>query len=196
MSCQAEKRARAEAILGELAEISLSAAKEILVRLRASEDAQETAVLADALQKISRAARLTVALDFKLDRDAAREAREAQKAQAEAQVEAARAAPRPAPVVRPPHPIEARKTRVSNLLSRLLWNESEGDSEEFGILLDDLSARLHEAALSPDFEVTPIETLARRIAADMDLAGDLKLGLCEAPPPAAAPPEPSPVDTG
>jgi hypothetical protein len=48
-------------------------------------------------------------------------------------------------------------------------------------LLDDLTARLDEAARHPDFEITPIETLARRIAGDMGLSGDFALSVCEAP---------------
>jgi hypothetical protein len=171
MSCQPEKRARAEAILGELAELALMAARELATRVRASEDVEETVALAQAFQKTSRVVRLTLALDFKLERDAAREAQEAERAWAQAQ---------PPPTPPAPGRIEQRKTRVSNLLNRLLWNESEGDGEDYEVLFDDLNARLDEAALSPDFETLPIETLARRVIADMGLSGDLSLSLCEA----------------
>jgi hypothetical protein len=71
-------------------------------------------------------------------------------------------------------------------LNRLLWNESEGDAEEYDILLDDLSARLDEVALSADFETLPIETLARRIVADMGLSGELTLSVSEAAQPELA----------
>ena len=88
MSCQPEKRARAEAMLGELAELGLMVARELAVRTRECEDVDQTVALAGAFQKVSRVVRLTVALDFKLERDAARDAqaqaREAEKAQAEA----------------------------------------------------------------------------------------------------------------
>ena len=53
--------------------------------------------------------------------------------------------------------------RVSNLLNRLIWNECEGDSEDYEILSDDLDARLEEAARSPDFETLPIEVIAQRV---------------------------------
>jgi hypothetical protein len=90
-------------------------------------------------------------------------------------------------------PIEARKTRVSNLVNRLLWNECEGDSEDYEVLFDDLTARLDEAALSADFETLPIETLAQRVIADMGLSGELTLSLSETPagnaPAARQPPE-------
>src|SRR5882724_9142321 len=85
MPCQPEKWARAEAMLGEIAELALMVARELAVRTRESEDVDQTVALADAFQKVSRVVRLTLALDFKLERDAARDAREAEAAEAEAQ---------------------------------------------------------------------------------------------------------------
>jgi hypothetical protein len=175
-------------MLGEVAELALMVARELAVRTRESEDVDQTVALADAFQKVSRVVRLTLALDFKLDRDAARDARdaarEAQKAEEKAEAKAAEQrqlaalgfAPRAADT-----PLEARKTRVSKLVNRLLWNECEGDSEDYEVLFDDLSARLDEAARSADFETLPIETLARRVITDMGLSGDLTLSLSEAP---------------
>ena len=181
MSHLTEKQARAEAMLGELAEQGLRVAKELAVRLRECEDADQAVALANAFQKVSRVVRLTLALDFKLDRDAARATREAEQAAAEtARADAARAALAPRPA-RAPTAVEARKDRVGKLLHRLLWNESEGDTEEFDILREDLDARLDEAALSADFETLPIETLARRVIADMGLSGDVTLSLAETP---------------
>ena len=177
-------------MLGELAEVSLMVAKELATRLRESEDTGETVALAGAFQKISRVVRLTLALDFKLERDATREARDAEKAETEIS-EKRRAETPPAAAT----PVEARKTRVSKLLNRLLWNECEGDSEEYEILSDDLSARLDEAALSADFEDTPIEVIVQRMIADMGLSGDLTLSLCETPTPAPQRP-PELADTG
>jgi hypothetical protein len=191
MSCQPEKRARAEAMLGELAELGLMVARELAVRTRESEDPEQTVALAGAFQKVSRVVRLTLALDFKLERDAARDARdaarEAQKADAEAaaqrQVEAlGLVAPRAAST-----PIEARKSRVRSLINRLIWSESEGDSEEYEVLSDDLSARLDEAARSADFETLPIEVLAQRVIADMGLSGELILSVSETPAAQSAP---------
>ena len=75
----------------------------------------------------------------------------------------------PAERARRQSPIEVRKDRVRNLLYRPLWNESEGDSEEFEVLREDLDARLYEAALDPTFETTPIEVTVQRLAADMGL---------------------------
>jgi hypothetical protein len=168
-------------MLGELAEHALAVAKDLSQRLRECEDTDQAVALADAFHKVSRVVRLTLALDFKLDRDAVRDDREAAKIEAEqAQVAAAQIAVAERPAPRAPSPIQARKDRVGNLLYRLLWNESEGDTEEFEILQEDLRVRLDEAARSPDFETLPIETLCRRMIADMGLSGELKLSLCEA----------------
>ena len=189
-------------MLGELAELGLMVARELAVRLRGCEDVDETVALAGAFHKVSRVVRLTLALDAKLEREAARDAAAdalaAREAEADAQAEAACAAVACAPA----DPVEARKTRVGNLINRLIWNECEGDSDEYEVLFDDLNARLDEAALSPDFEEVPIETLARRVIADMGLTGDFALSLREAPDPApdaakgAAACGPQPTDTG
>jgi hypothetical protein len=184
MARQPEKQARAEAMLGELAELSLMVARELAVRLRESEDVDETVALAGAFHKATRVVRLTLALDAKLERDAARDA--AAEAQAALQIQAeterrADARARAAAALEPADPVEARKDRVRGLLKRLLWNESEGDDEDYEVLVEDLDARLDEAALSADFATLPIETLARRVIADMGLSGELTLSVCEAP---------------
>jgi hypothetical protein len=197
MGRQPEKQARAEAILGELAELSLMVARELATRLRESEDVEETVALAGAFQKVTRVVRLTLALDAKLERDAARdaaaEAQAAEKAQARA-ASAARYEALTEAARQPADPIETRKTRVRGLVNRLLWTESEGDQEDYEVLVEDLDARLDEAALSPDFETLPVETLTRRVIADMDLTGRFALSLGEPEP--APRREPQPANTG
>jgi len=197
MSGQTEKRVRAEAMLGELVELGLMVARELAVRTRESKDVEQTVALAGAFQKVSRVVRLTVALDFKLERDAARDARDEAREAQQAEAEAAEQRQAEAPAATP-NPIEARKDRVQSLLNRLLWNECEGDSDEYEVLFDDLSARLDEAALSGEFETLPIEVLARRVIADMGLSGEMTLSLCETPagrvPAPGRPPEVA--DTG
>src|SRR4051812_32778185 len=91
MARDTHNQARTEAILGELAELGLMVAKELAVRLRESEDAQETVALAGAFQKMSRTVRLTLALNAKLDRDAARDAAAEAQAALEAEAQAAKA---------------------------------------------------------------------------------------------------------
>ncbi|THD63000.1 hypothetical protein [Phenylobacterium sp.] len=190
-----EKQARAEAMLGEVAELALAMARELAVRARASEDLDETLALTEAFQKTTRVLRLTLALDVKLERAAARDAkdaaREAEAAAARVETIAAMASALP---VR--DDVWRRKGRVKNLLNRLLWTESEGDEEDFEVLTDDLAARLDEAALSPDFEALPIEVLARRMIADMGLSGAVTLSLCEPPLQDAGGSPPPLADTG
>jgi hypothetical protein len=185
MSRNTDKQARAEAMLGELAELSLMVARELAVRLRESEDTDQTVALAGAFQKMSRVVRLTLALDAKLERDAAADARLAAGVQAEAERVAEcirREEARVARAARPADPIEARKAPVRGLMNRLLWTESEGEEEDYEVLVEDLNARLDEAALDPDFETLPIEALARRVIADMGLSGRFALSLGEPKP--------------
>jgi hypothetical protein len=196
VSCQSDKRARAEAILGEIAELGLMLSRDLAVRARQSEDPDETVALTQAFHKTARTVRLTLALDFKLERDAARSAREeAREAQADAEA-AEKAGRLAAHTPAPPSATERRQDRVRNLVNRLIWNECEGDSEEYEVLFDDLGARLDEAARSDDFATLPIETLARRIAADMGLSGEVTLTLCEPAPRAAGMPPPAQADSG
>jgi hypothetical protein len=193
----AAKRERAEQILGELAELSLMLARDLAVQARAAETPEERAVLTEAFHKTSRSVRLTLALSFKLDRDAAHEAREAAR---EAEVLAAEAALReqraaePAP--RRVTPEENQKRRVKNVLNRLLWNESEGDEEEYDVLLEDLDTRLYEIEDAPGFAEMPIEVLAETLARDMRLCGELVITTAERFAPANTSAQPPLADTG
>jgi hypothetical protein len=167
-------------MLGELAELALMMARDLAVRARESEDTEETVGLTAAFQKTSRVVRLTLALDFKLERTAASEAKAAADEAQAAERRLAQVAP-DTETQDTPNPIAARKARVQNLLNRVIWTESESDQEDYEVLFDDLSARLDEAALSPDFQTLSIEALGRRVIADMGLSGDLTLSLCEMP---------------
>src|SRR3954471_17707816 len=118
MSRDTHNQARTEAILGELAELGLVVAKELAVRLRESEDANEAVALAGAFQKMSRTVRLTLALSAKLERDAAADATAEAQAAREAETKAANAAELQhikdrieANAAEPEGPIEARKAR-------------------------------------------------------------------------------------
>jgi len=174
-----DKQARVEAMLGELAELGLMLARDLAVQARAAEDAQEKVALTAAFQKTSRAVRLTLALDFQLERQAARAAREAELQSREdlaARNRAERDAARSADLAAGPaalSPAERQKARVRGVLNRLLWTEAEGDQEEFDVLLEDLDARLDEAAQAQGFADLPIEALAQRLKSDMQIAGAL-----------------------
>jgi len=207
MDAQSADQARAEAILGELAELGLMLARELAVRARAAEDPADTERLVSAFNKTSRGVRLTLALNAKLARDAQRWGRE----EAEAAAQSARAAQaqaqqqerdaRFAQAAAPASPVQERRSRVKGLLNRLLWNESEGDEEEYEVLGADLDARLHEASQGEGFLDLPITAIAQQVASDMGLSGDLVLTLPAGPKPqaqpdSATPREPTRVDTG
>jgi hypothetical protein len=201
-----DKKARSEAMLGELAELGLMVARELAVRLRGSEDAGETVALAGAFHKASRAVRLTLALDAKLDRDAARDAAMAAKdAQAQAQADAAAEAAEPrradlraAAARRPSGRIEAPGDPVLDLLSRIIWNEAEGDEEDYEALFEDFDARLDKATLRPEFADLPVEAVAWRVITDMGLSPGIARSLGEPQKAERIAParEPQPADSG
>lgn len=206
MSSATAKRERAEQMLGELAELSLMLARDLAVQAREAEDTEEKVALAAAFQKTARTTRLTLALDFKLDREAARDAAAAaREAAAAAQAAAADAALRESRIMKAaeaahlaltaPSPKEKQKRRVRAVLNRLLWNESEGDQEEYEVLLEDLDARLCDVEDAPGFADMPIEVLAQKLKADMRLCGELVVTTAERIVPANTPAPPL-ADTG
>ena len=196
------KQERAEQILGELAELGLMLARDLAVQARSAEDVDEKVALTAAFQKTSRTVRLALALDFKLERDAARdaavEAKAAQDAAADTALresrimKAAQAALRD---ITDPSPAEIQKRRVRAVLNRLLWNEAEADHEDYEVLVEDLDARLNELQAAPGFADLPIEVLAGRLKADMRLSGELIVTTAERLIPANAP-QPPLADTG
>ena len=133
-----DKQARTEAMLGELAELALMVSRDLAVRARESEDAQEAAALAQAFQKTSRVVRLTLALSFKLDRDAARDALEEARAARDEQAQAAKAEAQRATAR-----LNQHMGRVRARFERLIWAETE-DEDEASDLFDELEARLCE----------------------------------------------------
>jgi|SRR5579859_625386 len=197
------KQERVEQILGELAELGLMLSRDLAVAAREAETPDDKAALAQAFQKTSRTVRLTLALDAKLDRDAARDAREAAR---EAAAEAADAQLRESRIMQAaqatlrdltdPSPQENQKRRVKAVLNRLLWTESEGDEEEYEVLLEDLDARLYEAEDAPGFADMPIEVLAQKLKADMRLSGELVVTTAQTIAPANTSAKPPLADTG
>lgn len=202
MSELSAKRERVEQILGELSELGLMLARDLAVAARAAETHEEKVALAAAFQKTSRAVRLTLALDFKLQRQAERDtadaAREAADAAAQARLQDSRilqAARAAAIEMTDPSPEESQTRRVKAVLNRLIWNEAEGDEDEYEVLLEDLDTRLWAIQDAPGFAETPIEVLAARLAADMRLSGELVITSAERIIPANNP-TPALADTG
>ena len=202
MARDAAKQERAEQMLGELAELGLMLARDLATQARAAEDVEEKVALTAAFHQTSRAVRLTLALDFKLARDASRDTAEAaREARAEAddaalrESRAAQAAQAARLAMTDPTPAVIQKRRVRRVLNRLLWDESEGDEEEYDVLVEDLDARLCEAEGAPGFADLPIEVLAQRLKADMGLSGALVVTTAEKLAPANSP-KPPLADTG
>ncbi|MBS0332510.1 MAG: hypothetical protein JSS35_07070 [Proteobacteria bacterium] len=196
------KRERVEQILGELTELGLMLARDAAMQAHAAEDAGERAVLTEAFQQMTRTVRLNLALDAKLERDAERDARDAARearaladeaARRESRILAASKAANVSPV--PPTPVETQRRRVRNLLNRLIWNESEGDHEDYDVLVDDLDTRLDEIQHAPGFAEMPIEVLVKTLATDMKLSGELVITTAEQLTPANTP-QPPLADTG
>ena len=94
-----------------------------------------------------------------------------------------------------PSPEENQTRRVKAVLNRLIWNEAEGDEDEYEVLLEDLDTRLWAIQDAPGFAETPIEVLAARLAADMRLSGELVITSAERIFPANSP-TPALADTG
>jgi hypothetical protein len=172
------KAERCDRMLGELSELGMALARDLSARALAAETPEQATNLALAFHRISRSLRQTLALEAKVERDRQAAAREAERAAA---IEAASEAERQADAA--PDPVQQRRTRVRGALNRLIWEEADRDEEEFEVLLDELDARLDEAALREDFEDIPIETLILQLKSDMGLAGDLKLTACTPPKP-------------
>jgi hypothetical protein len=193
---QSAKQERVEQILGELAELGLMLARDLATEAKAAETPEDKVALTEAFQKTSRAVRLTMALDLKIDRDRARDARDAER---EAAALAADKALRESQIMRAaqaahshltqPSPTENQKRRVHQVLNRLLWTEAEGDQEDYEVLLEDLDARLYEAEDAPGFADLPIEPLVRTLAKDMGLSGDFTVTTAERFASALPPPQ-------
>lgn len=156
---------RDEAMLAELAELALIAARASHERLMAAADAAEFHDAGRTFQRMGRALRQTLALKSKLKRDALTHAKEAREAAAQDRTRR----------------VAALKARIHAAVAPEVWNEHEG--EDWAELdLDELDHRLDELADAPDFLDTPLSVHTARLRADLGL------------PPAAdaAPPKPAP----
>ncbi|WP_430422079.1 hypothetical protein [Phenylobacterium sp.] len=122
--------------------------------IEATEDAAELCGLIAALGKAGRALRMSIALETKLNRDAAREAREAEALKASA---AGRAA-------------ETRRARVAGAVDRMIWTELDPHDAE--VATGELHERLDAEALDEGFADEPVEAQIERIAGLLGLSGE------------------------
>jgi hypothetical protein len=154
-----EKHAR---ILGELAEFGLNLARKLHDQAMAAEAPEETAELARAFHSVSRSVRQTLALEARLQRDAARQDREdrdeAERRDRSERYDAERAARAP---------FEERKKKIGNVLERLVWSEHEDDEAEN--LFDDIYERLKEDSHEEGFLDHAIDDQIERLCAEFGL---------------------------
>ena len=144
VSRQSDKQARAEAMLGELAELSLVVARELAVRLRESEDVERDRGPGWGVQQG----------EPRDAADAGARRRAGTRRRARCGHRGASGAGRPtvaaadlARTAEPADPARALKGRVRGLMKRLLWSESEGDYQDFEVLVENLNARLPRSPL-------------------------------------------------
>ena len=151
MSISTDMADRRLAILGELAELGLSLARDLHSAALASEDAAEKARLAEAFHRTGRSVRQSLALHAKLERDDARAEREA----------ASHAASETAARVR------KRRAQIKSTVERLIWTEHEpAEAEDLELHLD---AHLEEAELSDDFLDDAVDTHIARVCKALNL---------------------------
>lgn len=168
-----EKHAR---ILGELAEFGLDFARKLHGQGMAAETPEETASVARAFHTVSRSIRQSVALEAKLAREALQRERE-DRADAERLARDEDLSER----FRAQAPILARRSRLSNVLERIVYAESE-DEDEAERLVEEIDERLDDEAKAPDFLEHALDDQITRLCREFGLP---------APKRPAAPPEPS-----
>ena len=143
-------------LLAAFAERAARLAEDLADRALAADDAVEAADLARAFQTVGRSLRQAIALEQRLERDAARAQREAR---------ASEGVDRQA--------VEARKRLLSDQLRALAWRESEaldvdlegGEGCAHDILCEHIEQELENAAAADpqNFLATPVETQVARL---------------------------------
>lgn len=159
---------RTGAILAELAEMDLAAARKAHGALMAAEGAGEIDRLGRAYQRLARSTRQSLALAQRFAREERLEERlEARQAAREAAVAERSDAPagRPDPSRDPA--VAARKAEVREVVTRLVWDEAE--RSEVAGLLDELDFFLEIESHERRFLEDPTPRIAARLCADLDL---------------------------
>ncbi|WP_293383092.1 hypothetical protein, partial [Phenylobacterium sp.] len=151
-----------------------------------AETPAEADKLALAFQRVSRGVRQTFALELKIERARRKAEREDRDASRQSHDDDEDDEPADPQIAARQRQVGERCRRVRGALNRLIWDEAENDEEEFEVLIEDLEARLGEAARREDFLDLPFEPLVRQIKSDMALSGALRLTACEPPALAAS----------
>ena len=150
--------------LAELAEFLLASARDLAARQAAAEEPADAGVLADALHKVGRSYRQTLALEAKLRRDHVRAQRETRDdAQKQRTLQT-----------------QQRRARVRSALNQLIWDEYEGDEAE--ALEDVVGERLDDEELADSFTTEALDAQVERIRKSIGLG---KQAPAETPKPPA-----------
>ena len=147
MSIATDMAERRLAILGELAELGLSLARDLHSTALAAEDIAEKSKLAEAFHRTGRSIRQSLALHAKLERDDARAEHEDRAAAASQASD--------------------RKAQVKAAVKRLIWTEYEPAEAEPLVL--DLLDHLDEARLHDDFLDADVDTLIAKVCKALNL---------------------------
>ncbi|HET6971011.1 MAG TPA: hypothetical protein VFH92_07800 [Phenylobacterium sp.] len=143
----------AEAMLAELAGLDLTLARHVHACAMATDDKTEVVELSRAYQGVARSLRQTLALRAQLKRDRAA---------------AAKADPAPAaPIdwVR----VRRRQDQLRAAVCRVIWDETESESEDEATLLDVLQEELRRGQRDPGFGAQPLDAHVLETCAIMNL---------------------------
>lgn len=182
---------RAGAVLAELAEMDLAAARKAHGALMAAEGAEEIDRLGRAYQRLARSTRQSLALAQRFAREERLEARQVARETAQAERDDARAPGGRLNPSRDPA-VAARKAEVREVVTRLVWDEAE--RSEVAGLLDELEFFLEIESHERRFLEDPTPRIAARLCADLDLEvcpADFRPDTTS-PPPGAPPAEGAP----
>jgi hypothetical protein len=169
MSESAEMVKRHAAALEDLAALGLEIARDLKARAIEAKTAAEAEGLALAFHRVSRAVRLTLALEARLAREGLELGRQEDLRRAGQAL--------------------ARTRQVRAVVARDIWNETDG--QDARALIRELDAVLETEALFEEFLQGPVEACIARIREDLSLPAN---DPGEAPQVAAAPIEPAPPD--
>jgi hypothetical protein len=163
MSSHSDNDARRGAVLAELAEIGMAMARGLRDEMEAAETPETKARAMAGFTKIARTVRQCVALEARLERDAARAAVEAQ-AREDGHLQ---------------RRIRRRKAHVTRWIQRAICNDAQDDDEGDDLAaerMEDLRERLDENLLDADFADRPLGEVVALLCADLGLDPDRILG--------------------
>jgi hypothetical protein len=144
-----DRAGRQDRLLDEMADLGMSFARKLEARVELVTSVDEAQALARAFDRVTRSARLAIALQNKLARDRLEIGRLDRAAAHKA--------------------VERRKAQVTAALDREIFTD-EADQDEADTLAERLTERLDAEALFDDFLNGPLDHVIARIRKDLGLA--------------------------